>query len=580
MVYSWSCLVEKSLSCKQECQQDVGPLVPRSLECLANLEGLDVILYKQVVLPELLHVIDTKSCSALLKRHLIIEILRKFPYDFHLSTLDILLHAMQQQLEDSDISQVTSQLLDVILRTGKASRTTSAPPAVNVNGSASGSASGSGSGSGNIGGSGSSSSWGSVGGLRGVSSSATTPSSACQYSNQGSACPRAPDSRDQTPLKNSPDTCSDHEETAKVGIESEHSDGSLGGVGSNGDSASVSSDCLTIATAVLVGESNPNAPKDPNTDQPSEDKNRVIALFSDFFRECQVKTQRYEPFLSLLVHFMKFCVKYSPENIELLNEVLSWTVLYVQKAPIESRESPALAELCEIPFSGSHSILNILRLPFYEKIFLSILHSEIAVKLEANEQQLIADTVHLISPGDQNSRLEILNFAVELFTKGGPTLRQHGLSCLIFHALRSVQHQKSHVETTLLFCCETSQLLSNTGNKELGLKLLLQTATAASNNSLDELCNTCMLNAFTIYEYLQQSGSYPHLLILTIGTLYTLHLADTNKYKALLSAVCTIFSIHFRRNHARYWRRHQHFLKLNLDAVHFCNSLRYFGLPR
>lgn len=231
---------------------------------------------------------------------------------------------------------------------------------------------------------------------RGVSSSATTPSSACQYSNQGSACPRAPDSRDQTPLKNSPDTCSDHEETAKVGIESEHSDGSLGGVGSNGDSASVSSDCLTIATAVLVGESNPNAPKDPNTDQPSEDKNRVIALFSDFFRECQV-----------IKHF-----------IELLNEVLSWTVLYVQKAPIESRESPALAELCEIPFSGSHSILNILRLPFYEKIvlllppskqkkvrldtiskalsrncpiesaddcqkFLSILHSEIAVKLEA-----------------------------------------------------------------------------------------------------------------------------------------------------------------------------------------------------
>ncbi|CAL9135708.1 unnamed protein product [Musa textilis] len=86
-------------------------LVGKNLHVLSQIEGVDLDIYKETVLPRVLE--QVVNCKDELAQHYLMDcIIQVFPDEYHLQTLETLLGAFPQLQPTVDIKTVLSQLMD------------------------------------------------------------------------------------------------------------------------------------------------------------------------------------------------------------------------------------------------------------------------------------------------------------------------------------------------------------------------------------------------------------------------------------------------------------------------------------
>ncbi|CAM6109113.1 unnamed protein product [Calypogeia fissa] len=92
-------------------RSELRDLVGKNLHVLSQLEGVDLEMYKEVVLPRVLE--QVVNCKDELAQYYLMDcIIQVFPDDFHLQTLETLLGACPQLQSTVDIKTVMSQLME------------------------------------------------------------------------------------------------------------------------------------------------------------------------------------------------------------------------------------------------------------------------------------------------------------------------------------------------------------------------------------------------------------------------------------------------------------------------------------
>ncbi|OAE27629.1 hypothetical protein AXG93_2520s1260 [Marchantia polymorpha subsp. ruderalis] len=92
-------------------RSELRDLVGKNLHVLSQLEGVDLEMYKEVVLPRVLE--QVVNCKDDLAQYYLMDcIIQVFPDDFHLQTLETLLGACPQLQPNVDIKTVMSQLME------------------------------------------------------------------------------------------------------------------------------------------------------------------------------------------------------------------------------------------------------------------------------------------------------------------------------------------------------------------------------------------------------------------------------------------------------------------------------------
>ncbi|CAM6128426.1 unnamed protein product [Calypogeia fissa] len=92
-------------------RSELRDLVGKNLHVLSQLEGVDLEMYKEVVLPRVLE--QVVNCKDELAQYYLMDcIIQVFPDDFHLQTLETLLGACPQLQPTVDIKTVMSQLME------------------------------------------------------------------------------------------------------------------------------------------------------------------------------------------------------------------------------------------------------------------------------------------------------------------------------------------------------------------------------------------------------------------------------------------------------------------------------------
>ncbi|KAL2632770.1 hypothetical protein R1flu_004249 [Riccia fluitans] len=92
-------------------RSELRELVGKNLHVLSQLEGVDLEMYKEVVLPRVLE--QVVNCKDELAQYYLMDcIIQVFPDDFHLQTLETLLAACPQLQSTVDIKTVMSQLME------------------------------------------------------------------------------------------------------------------------------------------------------------------------------------------------------------------------------------------------------------------------------------------------------------------------------------------------------------------------------------------------------------------------------------------------------------------------------------
>ncbi|KAL8172125.1 hypothetical protein V2J09_023929 [Rumex salicifolius] len=92
-------------------RNELRDLVGKNLHILSQIEGVDLEIYRDVVLPKVLE--QVVNCKDDIAQHYLMEcIIQVFPDEYHLQTLDILLGACPQLQPTVDIKTVLSQLMD------------------------------------------------------------------------------------------------------------------------------------------------------------------------------------------------------------------------------------------------------------------------------------------------------------------------------------------------------------------------------------------------------------------------------------------------------------------------------------
>ncbi|XP_074562511.1 vacuolar protein sorting-associated protein 35B-like [Curcuma longa] len=86
-------------------------LVGKNLHVLSQIEGVDLDVYKETVLPRILE--QVVNCKDDLAQHYLMDcVIQVFPDEYHLQTLETLLSAFPQLQPSVDIKTVLSQLMD------------------------------------------------------------------------------------------------------------------------------------------------------------------------------------------------------------------------------------------------------------------------------------------------------------------------------------------------------------------------------------------------------------------------------------------------------------------------------------
>ncbi|KAI4327764.1 hypothetical protein L6164_020188 [Bauhinia variegata] len=92
-------------------RSELRDLVGKNLHVLSQIEGVDLDMYKDVVLPRVLE--QVVNCKDELAQFYLMEcIIQVFPDEYHLQTLDVLLGACPQLQPSVDIKTVLSQLME------------------------------------------------------------------------------------------------------------------------------------------------------------------------------------------------------------------------------------------------------------------------------------------------------------------------------------------------------------------------------------------------------------------------------------------------------------------------------------
>ncbi|XP_021907957.1 vacuolar protein sorting-associated protein 35A-like [Carica papaya] len=92
-------------------RSELRDLVGKNLHVLSQLEGVDLDMYKEIVLPKVLE--QVVNCKDELAQFYLMDcIIQVFPDEYHLQTLEILLSACPQLQPSVDIKTVLSQLME------------------------------------------------------------------------------------------------------------------------------------------------------------------------------------------------------------------------------------------------------------------------------------------------------------------------------------------------------------------------------------------------------------------------------------------------------------------------------------
>ncbi|KAE9606625.1 hypothetical protein Lal_00025851 [Lupinus albus] len=92
-------------------RNELRDLVGKNLHVLSQIEGVDLDMYKYVVLPRVLE--QVVNCKDMLSQFYLMDcIIQVFPDEYHLQTLDVLLGAYPQLQPSVDIKTVLSQLME------------------------------------------------------------------------------------------------------------------------------------------------------------------------------------------------------------------------------------------------------------------------------------------------------------------------------------------------------------------------------------------------------------------------------------------------------------------------------------
>ncbi|CAK9862592.1 unnamed protein product [Sphagnum jensenii] len=101
-------------------RSELRDLVGKNLHVLSQLEGVDLEMYRDVVLPRVLE--QVVNCKDELAQYYLMDcIIQVFPDDFHLQTLETLLGACPQLQPTVDIKTVMSQLMERLSKYAAAS---------------------------------------------------------------------------------------------------------------------------------------------------------------------------------------------------------------------------------------------------------------------------------------------------------------------------------------------------------------------------------------------------------------------------------------------------------------------------
>ncbi|KAK4741342.1 hypothetical protein SAY87_024930 [Trapa incisa] len=92
-------------------RSELRDLVGKNLHVLSQIEGVDLDLYKETVLPRVLE--QVVNCKDDIAQHYLMDcIIQVFPDEYHLQTLEILLDVFPQLQPSVDIKTVLSQLME------------------------------------------------------------------------------------------------------------------------------------------------------------------------------------------------------------------------------------------------------------------------------------------------------------------------------------------------------------------------------------------------------------------------------------------------------------------------------------
>ncbi|CAH9067954.1 unnamed protein product [Cuscuta epithymum] len=92
-------------------RSELRDLVGKNLHVLSQIEGVDLEMYKETVLPRVLE--QVVNCKEVLAQYYLMDcIIQVFPDEYHLQTLEILLTACPQLQPAVDIKTVLSRLMD------------------------------------------------------------------------------------------------------------------------------------------------------------------------------------------------------------------------------------------------------------------------------------------------------------------------------------------------------------------------------------------------------------------------------------------------------------------------------------
>ncbi|GMH03284.1 hypothetical protein Nepgr_005123 [Nepenthes gracilis] len=92
-------------------RSELRDLVGKNLHILSQIEGVDLEMYRDTVLPRVLE--QVVNCKDELAQHYLMDcVIQVFPDEYHLQTLDILLAACPQLQPTVDIKTVLSQLME------------------------------------------------------------------------------------------------------------------------------------------------------------------------------------------------------------------------------------------------------------------------------------------------------------------------------------------------------------------------------------------------------------------------------------------------------------------------------------
>jgi len=164
-----------------------------------------------------------------------------------------------------------------------------------------------------------------------------------------------------------------------------------------------------------------------------------------------------------------------------------------------------------------------------------------------DEQHLVASTVHLLENSDPEILFRMYFTARKAFGVGGKDRIIHTLPPIVFSVLRLVsrnvrppltEDNKKFGQTLFKFIHDTVKALQTNNYGEAALRLFLQSAHTASNCGMESFAYEFVTEAMTIYEEdIAGSAEQFAALTLIIGTLYNLKFSPENveSYETLIT---------------------------------------------